>query len=157
MCAARRQLISHTGRSAKGGLLHCRRALTLSQTSDVVIRMKAARGGLQERDDLLSQQPLAAGPYFFSMKSPDPSDQEIVPVPSRMTPALHAEALSQPRTNVHTTSCHQAAPRLLYILITTETCVTTDFHALTSSTATTANITCIVFNALLCGQMQFTY
>lgn len=98
-------------------LLHCRRALTLNQASDVVIRMKAARRPLQEGDDVLSQQPLAAGAHFFSMKSRDPSEQEIVAVPSRTTPAPRPEALSVPRTNVSKTFGNYAAQSLLYAVI----------------------------------------
>ena len=72
----------------------------LNQSSDVVIRMKLARSSLQQEDDVLTQQPLAAGPHFFSMKSPEPNEQEILPVPSRMTPDPYSEAMLKPRTNV---------------------------------------------------------
>lgn len=106
--------------SARLALLHCRRLLTLNQTSDVVIRTNAARRCLQEGDDVLSQQPLAAGAHFFSTKSPNPSEQEIVAVPSRMTPAPHAEALLTPRTNVSKTS-GPCCPSLLYAVILTYT------------------------------------
>lgn len=62
--------------------------------------MRAASNSLQEGDDVLSQQPLATGPHFFSMKSPDPAEQDIAPVASRMSPAPYPDALMKPRTNV---------------------------------------------------------
>ena len=58
---------------------------------------------------MLSQQPLAAGPHFFSMKSPDPTEQEIVAVASRMSPAPYPDTLMKPRTNVSQAGQHIAA------------------------------------------------
>ena len=97
----------------QGMCCHCRQALTLNQDSNVVIRMKAARGSLQEGDDVLSKQPLAAGPHFFSMKSPDPTEQDIVPVASRMSPAPYPDALMKPRTNVSKAGQRTAACQML--------------------------------------------
>ena len=68
--------------------------------------MMAARSSLQEGDDVVSQQPLAAGPHFFSMKPKDPAEQEIAPVPRRMSPAPHLDALMKPRTNVRKAGQH---------------------------------------------------
>ena len=93
-------LLSPGKHFCQGACCHCRQALTLNQESSVVIRMKAARTSLQEGDDVLSQQPLAASPHFFSMKSPDPTERGIAPVPSCMTPAPYPDALMKPRTNV---------------------------------------------------------
>lgn len=72
----------------------------LNQGSDVVIRMKLARSSLQQGDDVWTQQPLAAGPHFFSTRSLEPTEQEILPVPSRTAPAPYPEALLKPRTDV---------------------------------------------------------
>ena len=64
----------------------CRRAIGLGQASDIVLKLKPARQNLKEQVDVLSQQPLAASPHFFSLKAPDPTQQEIVAVPARTSP-----------------------------------------------------------------------
>ena len=94
------ELSTQQERSAVSMLLDCRRALALNQASDVMIKTKAARSGLQQGDDVLSQHPLAVAPHFFSMKTPEPTEQQMEPVPSRMTPAPRPDALSEPRRNV---------------------------------------------------------
>ena len=86
----------------------CSRALTLNHDSDVMIRMTAARSSMQNGDDVLSQRPLATGPQFFSIKSRDPTEQDIVPVPSRMSPAPHPDALLKPKRNVSKAGRHMA-------------------------------------------------
>ncbi|DBA93135.1 TPA: hypothetical protein ACH3X2_003448 [Trebouxia sp. C0005] len=67
-------------------ILFSRRAIGLGQATDILLKLKLARQSLKEQIDVLSQQPLAASPHFFSLKAPDPTQQEIVAVPARTTP-----------------------------------------------------------------------
>ena len=77
----------------------------LAQTNEVVVRMPTTRRDLQEGDDVLSQQPLAASAHFFSMKAPDPSEQEITPVPPRVAPDPCQDANAVPRAHVSKMLC----------------------------------------------------
>lgn len=77
----------------------------MAQTDDVVIRMATARGGLQEGHDVLSLQPLAASAHFFGVKAPDPSEQDIMPVPSRYTPDPCQDAAAVPRARMSNMLC----------------------------------------------------
>ncbi|DBA79253.1 TPA: hypothetical protein ACH3X1_009067 [Trebouxia sp. C0004] len=66
--------------------LHCQQETSTGQANNMLLKLKPARQSLKEQVDVLSQQPLAASPHFFSLKAPDPTQQEIVAVPARTTP-----------------------------------------------------------------------
>lgn len=78
----------------------CRRAIGLHQASDIALNLKPTKQGLREQADVLSQQPLAASPHFFSLKAPDPTEHEIVAVPPRSAPTAHEDALPSTRSHV---------------------------------------------------------
>ncbi len=95
-------------------LSDCRRAIGLGQASDIVLKLKPARHSLKEQVDVLSQQPLAASPHFFSLKAADPTQQEIVAVPARTTPPTAGKLT--PSTRAHVSRClgqHIAQPTWL--------------------------------------------
>ncbi len=80
-----------------------RRAIGLGQASDIVLKLKPARQSLKEQIDVLSQQPLAASSHFFSLKAPDPTQQEIVAVPARTAPPPAGKLT--PSTRAHVSCC----------------------------------------------------
>ena len=96
-------LLQHpdTGCPSKYFLDACRCAIGLGQASDIVLNLTPAKQSLKQRDDALSQQPLAASPHFFSLKASDPTDHETVPVPVpvRILPAPYGNPT--PTTRVH--------------------------------------------------------
>lgn len=96
------QAPTHLGCPSKYFLDACRRAIGLGQASDIVLNLKPAKQSLTQRDDALSQQPLAASPHFFSLKASDPTDHETVPVPVRIVPAPYGNHM--PTTRVHVSS-----------------------------------------------------
>lgn len=95
-------LHSSTGLSSCCSADH-RRAIGLGQATDILLKLKLARQSLKEQIDVLSQQPLAASPHFFSLKAPDPTQQEIVAVPARTTPPPAGKLT--PSTRAHVSFC----------------------------------------------------
>ena len=69
-----------------------------------MLNLKPAKQGLIQQDDVLSQQPLAVSPHFFSLKAPDQAEHEIVPLPSRIAPAAYADPV---RAHVSTCLVHK--------------------------------------------------
>ena len=80
--------------------MYCRRAIVQGQATDIVVRLTPGRAVLKEQDDVLSQQPLAASPHFFSLEAPNTTWHKIAPVPCKRSPAASVDPKPSVRSHV---------------------------------------------------------